>query len=68
MISNTDRIKSKAQNRSFIGINFRCCRVYSRIYKNKRGDAYLGWCPKCGMKIEIKVAPYGSNERFFVAI
>lgn len=54
-------------NRPFLGIRFKCCNVYSRIYLNKAGTAFVGWCPKCAAKAEIKVSPKGTNSRFFSA-
>jgi len=59
---NQDNQKSK---RPFIGVHFKCCGVYSRIYLNARGDAYVGWCPKCTKRVEAKVGPGGTEERFF---
>lgn len=53
--------------RPSVGIYFRCCRVYSRIYLNRQGTAFVGWCPKCAAKIEMKVSPTGSTSRFFLA-
>lgn len=53
--------------RPHIGIFFRCCRIYSRIYLNHRRTAFVGWCPRCAAKIEVKVSPTGSPNRFFFA-
>jgi hypothetical protein len=53
--------------RDFIGITFRCCNVYSRIYLNADKNAYTGICPRCYRKkviVEI-VQTGGLNERFF---
>jgi hypothetical protein len=55
------------QNRPYIGVLFKCCRVYSRIYLNAKGDAFIGWCPKCAAKMEVKISPTGSDSRFFAA-
>ena len=55
------------QLRPFIGIHFRCCRVYARIYLNVKGTAFVGWCPKCARKAELKVSPEGASTRFFEA-
>ena len=53
--------------RPFIGIYFKCCRVYARVFLNHDKTAYSGHCPKCAAKVEIKVAPGGSRSRFWTA-
>jgi hypothetical protein len=58
---------AKNRTRPFVGVFFRCCRVYTRIYLNKKGTAFVGWCPKCTAKMEIKISPTGSTSRFFYA-
>ena len=55
----------KKNTRPHLGIMFKCCNVYSHIYLNKKGDAFVGWCPKCAKKAEVKVSPDGSDSRFF---
>ena len=35
------------EKREFIGIVFKCCKVYSRVYLNKEKTAYVGVCPRC---------------------
>jgi hypothetical protein len=57
----------KTSDRPFIGMNFECCGVYQRIYRNKAGTAYVGWCPKCSRKVEVKIDPRGTTDRFFTA-
>lgn len=59
--------ENKARGRPFLGIFFRCCRVYARIYKTRDGSAYEGRCPKCLGKVRIKVGAEGTDERFFIA-
>ena len=54
-----------AQARRFLGIQFACCGVYARIYVNKEGTAYVGNCPKCTKRVELKIGPGGSESRFF---
>ena len=53
--------------RPFVGILFKCCHVYSRVYLNHDGTAYAGHCPKCAARIEIKVSATGSSTRFWAA-
>lgn len=53
--------------RPYIGMHFRCCNVYTRIYINRAGTAYVGCCPRCGAKAEVKVGPGGSSSRFWTA-
>jgi hypothetical protein len=55
------------QPKKFIGIYYRCCTVYGRIYKNATGTAYEGKCPRCGMKARVSIGKSGSSSRFFEA-
>lgn len=55
------------RGRPFIGVHFKCCNIYQRIYLNRAGDAFVGWCPKCAAKAYVKVAPGGSKSRFYTA-
>ncbi len=55
------------EKRKFLGIYFKCCHVYSRIYRNKAGDKYIGFCPKCAKRVEVKIGSGGTSERFFAA-
>ena len=57
----------KRKPKPFVGIFFKCCKVYSRIYLNTKGTAFVGWCPKCAAKAEVKVSPQGSDTSFFTA-
>ncbi|MCX6826092.1 MAG: hypothetical protein NTV06_02315 [candidate division Zixibacteria bacterium] len=59
--------KEQEIRRPHIGVVFKCCRIYSRIYLNKKRDAFVGWCPKCTAKLVVKVSPTGSDSRFFCA-
>lgn len=55
------------QGRPFLGMHFKCCNVYARLYLNKKGTAFVGWCPRCAAKAEVRVSPTGSKSRFFTA-
>jgi len=59
--------KDKRTPRPFLGIHFKCCNVYARIHLNKTGTAFVGWCPRCAAKTEVRVSPTGSDSRFFSA-
>ena len=53
------------QQREYLGINFECCKVYSRIFINEKKTQYAGNCPRCGKFIQFDIAPGGSDSRFF---
>lgn len=52
---------------NYLGIMFDCCNIYSRIYKNKEGTAYVGRCPKCMRTVKVRIGEGGTNTRFFNA-
>ncbi len=55
----------KREQKPYIGVLFKCCKTYSRIYLNAQGTAFVGWCPKCASQLRVKVSPDGSTARFF---
>jgi len=65
--SRRDYGQSNKSARPFVGVQFECCSIYARIYCNAGGTAYVGNCPRCAKKIELKIGPGGSDSRFFTA-
>ena len=51
--------------RPYVGVFWECCKVYSRISLNKKGTAYVGWCPRCTKRVQLNLSPTGSKNRFF---
>ena len=56
-----------AASRRFVGVNFACCDVYTRVYVNRDQTAYEGNCPKCAKRVRLKIGPGGTDSRFFTA-
>lgn len=63
----TEKPTGPSGKRPFLGMHFTCCNVYTRLYLNKAQTAFVGWCPKCTKKAEVRVAKDGSKSRFFTA-
>lgn len=59
--------ETKNPKSNFLGISFKCCNVYGRIYKNKDQTAYVGRCPRCMRTIKVPIGKGGTNQRFFDA-
>ena len=54
--------------RPYVGMHFKCCNVYNRIYINRELTAYAGLCPRCGAPVEVRIGPGGTDDRFFTAV
>ena len=57
------------KKKSFVGVTFKCCNVYTRIYLNKEGTAFEGACPRCYKRkaVVYVVEKGGTKARFFDA-
>lgn len=53
--------------RPWLAVHWRCCHIYSRIYRNADATAYAGRCPSCGKSIRVKIGADGTSSRFFEA-
>jgi len=60
--------QAQGMQKPWIAITWTCCSVYSRVYRNRQGDAYEGQCPKCSKRVRVRVGPGGTNVRFFDAV
>ena len=53
--------------RKFIGVHFKCCNVYQRVYMNSTGTGYWGACPRCAKQVRFTIGKGGTESRFFEA-
>ena len=60
-----DSSGSTAAGRRFLGLQFDCCGVYTRVYVNQDETAYEGNCPKCARPVRLEIGPGGTSSRFF---
>jgi hypothetical protein len=61
------RAASHLRGRPWLAVHWRCCSVYSRVYRKPDESSYRGYCPKCARPVRIRVGPGGSNHKFFEA-
>lgn len=61
------RDDSSGHAKPFLGVQFECCQMYRRIYRNAASTAYEGRCPRCGALVSVPIGDGGSSSRFFRA-
>ena len=54
-------------SKPFLGVLFRCCNQYARIYRRADLTAYSGKCPRCGKMLRVPIGSGGTGTRFFNA-
>jgi len=57
--------EDKPQGRPYIGVQFECCNVYTRVYRPEHRNFYLARCPKCGKSVRFEVSEGGSQSRIW---
>ncbi len=66
-LSSAPRMSANAPSaRPFLSVQFACCNVYCRIYRNLDGSKYEGRCPRCGRPVTFVVGEGGTDQRCFV--
>ena len=66
-LSDDEAARRALLRRPWLGVQFECCGVYARVYRNREGTMYRGRCPRCLRRIRIRVGPDGIGARFFRA-
>jgi hypothetical protein len=54
------------RGRPFLSVQFACCSVYQRVYRDPDGGHYRGRCPRCGKTVTFAVGQGGTDSRCFV--
>jgi hypothetical protein len=57
----------KKNKREFLSIYWKCCSVYSRIYKRPDKGVYEGFCPRCRAPLSVPIGEGGTKQRSFIA-
>ncbi len=55
------------RDNEYVGVTVQCCRVYTGNHRNRDGNVFVGWCPKCAAKMEVGISRNGTNYRIFGA-
>ncbi|WP_202617416.1 hypothetical protein [Roseimaritima sediminicola] len=60
-----DATAASRASRPFLGVMFRCCNLYARLYRLDDLTAYSGRCPRCGKRLRVPIGSGGTGQRFF---
>ncbi len=58
---------SATPTRNWLGVFFKCCHTYGRMYRLPSAPRYTGRCPKCLSEVTATVGQGGTNQRIFFA-
>lgn len=61
-----EAVPSTSKGRPFLSVQFACCSVYQRIYRDPTGEFYRGRCPRCGKAVTFAVGDGGTSSRSFI--
>lgn len=59
------RSETSARARPSIGMLWKCCNVYSRVYLNHAQTHFAGNCPRCGARMRIAAVPADHTDTGF---
>lgn len=59
--------EASASTKRWLGVFFRCCHVYGRMYRREAESRYVGHCPRCLAEVSARVGEGGTSRRFFFA-
>lgn len=66
--SNSFDERGAAGPRPYIGVLFKCCGIYTRVYRRAEQKVYQARCPRCLRAAQVRVGEKGTNARIFEAM
>lgn len=54
------------EKKKFLGVHFKCCNIYVRVYKNRTEITYIGHCPRCGKKVIFPIKSMEQRHDFLL--
>ena len=65
-VAQPDDANNPGTNRPYLSVQFACCSIYQRVYRDRDGKHYTARCPRCGKTARFAVGEGGTSSRFFV--